>query len=109
MIREELRGRKVLLLGSRSPGGAGVNSSEGQQVWLCWDLEPAADVQLWMLPAGMGAVEGGNRHRSLFSGCADIAEGSQRFGEGNGSFSPCQTFSPTTCDGKSRSAAGRKG
>lgn len=47
---------------SRSPGGAGVNTSEGQQVWLCWDLEPAADVLLWMLPAGTGAVEGGNHH-----------------------------------------------
>lgn len=44
-------------------GGAGVNISKGQQVWLCWDLEPAADV----LPAldascWRGAVEGGNRH-----------------------------------------------
>lgn len=27
-------------------GGAGVNISKGQQVWLCWDLEPAADVLL---------------------------------------------------------------
>lgn len=48
-----------LLLRSRSPGGAGVNSREGQQVWLCWDLEPAADVLLWMLPAGTGGGGGG--------------------------------------------------
>lgn len=54
--------RKVLPWRSRSPGGAGVNSSEGQPVWLCWDLEPAADVLLWMLPAGKGAAQGGN-HR----------------------------------------------
>lgn len=54
MCREKLRGRKVLLLRSRSPGGAGVNTSQGQPVWLCWDFQPAADVLLWMLPAGMG-------------------------------------------------------
>lgn len=62
VCQEKPSGRKVLLFRSRSPGAAGVNTSEGQQVWLCWDLEPAADVLLWMLPAGMGAVEGGNHH-----------------------------------------------
>lgn len=72
VCQEELSGRKVLALRSGSPGGAGVNTSEGQQVWLCWDLEPAADVLLWMLPAGMGAVEGGNHRESLFSRSADI-------------------------------------
>lgn len=72
MCQEELGGRKILLFRRRSPGDAGVKSSEGQQVWLCWDLEPAADVLLWMLPAGKGAVEGGNHHESLSSCCADI-------------------------------------
>lgn len=56
----------------RSPGGGrfccsevaalavqGLITSEGQQVWLCWDLEPAADVLLWMLPAGMEGGGGG--------------------------------------------------
>lgn len=59
MCQEKPSGRKVLLFRSRSPGAAGVNTSEGQQVWLCWDLEPAADVLLWMLPAGMGGGGGG--------------------------------------------------
>lgn len=38
-------------------GGAGVNISKGQQVWLCWDLEPAADV---LLSSGRFPLEGGS-------------------------------------------------
>ena len=37
-------------------GDAGVNISKGQQVWLCWDLEPAADV---LLRSGCFPLEGG--------------------------------------------------
>lgn len=34
------------LIPAQLAGGSGVNISKGQQVWLCWDLEPAADVVL---------------------------------------------------------------
>lgn len=40
-------------------GGAGVNPSKGQPVWLCWDLEPAADV---LLGSGCFPLESGNHH-----------------------------------------------
>lgn len=40
----------------------GLIPARVSKVWLCWDFQAAADVRLWMLPAGMGAAEGGNHH-----------------------------------------------
>lgn len=62
-------------------GGAGVNISKGQQVWLCWDLEPAADV---LLCSGCFLLERGGRGGSplnLLGYCVDTHRGQPAFQE----------------------------
>lgn len=99
-----------MLLRSRSPGRAGVNTSEGQQSLALLGFPgscrcAALDASRW----NGGGGGGGITTKASLVAVQISAEGSQPFQEGNCSFFRCQTINPTTCDGNSRSGTAGKG